>query len=71
METVHPLKAYRRTAQLTQKQLAGMLGVERETVGRWEIGHRKIDVRLVPAVSKTTGISRAVLRPDVFSEAAQ
>lgn len=66
----HPLKQFRRDYQprrLSQKQLADMLGVHRETVARWEAG-RKVDLDFLDAVVKTTGIPAHVLRPDVAAK---
>jgi transcriptional regulator with XRE-family HTH domain len=61
-----PLKAFRksRNPPLSQQQLADLLEVDRVTVARWETG-RRIDDKLVPRISKVTGISRAKLRPDL------
>ena len=61
----HPLTAYRKSAKLTQRELAEHLGVARETIGRWETGKRAIDDELLPRVAKVTGIAKAVLRPDL------
>lgn len=64
MESIHPLKAHRKITGLTQRELAGRLGVTRETLARWETG-RKIEDELVPRVSEKTGIPVAKLRPDL------
>lgn len=64
MERVHPLKAYRSREKLTQGQLAKLLGVERETVGRWETG-RNPDSKLLPRIAARTGIPAKELRPDL------
>lgn len=61
----HPLKSYRIVAKLTQRQLAALLGVERTTIARWEIGARKIDQALLPVITGKTGLSASVLRPDL------
>lgn len=60
----HPLVAFRKERKLTQKALAALLEVARETVARWETG-RKIDDDLLPRVAERTGISRGNLRPDL------
>ena len=65
MANVHPLKAYRASARLTQRQLAKLLGVERETVARWETGARQIGLESIPRIMKQTGISPVQLRPDL------
>jgi transcriptional regulator with XRE-family HTH domain len=76
MEGIHPLKAFRERQDppLSQDDLAGLLGVARETVTRWESGARKIDEKKLPVVAGKTGISPKELRPDLaelLGEAAQ
>lgn len=71
---MHPLKAHRKAFGLTQKALADLLGVERETVARWETGRLNIGTDSLGKVAEATGIPRAVLRPDlaeIMREAAQ
>ena len=67
MESLHPLKRYRdeQVPPLTQDDLAGLLGVSKASVSRWETGARKIDDELLPKVAEVTGISKAELRPDL------
>ena len=67
MRPNHPLKTYRLSHEprLSQQQLADRFAVTRTTVARWETGTRKIDPDLLPKISTETGISRAVLRPDL------
>lgn len=67
MEGIHPLKAFRKsqTPPLSQGQLAGLLGVARETVARWESGVRKIDEQKLPRISEMTNIPVRELRPDL------
>jgi transcriptional regulator with XRE-family HTH domain len=79
MDTVQPLtvlRDFRRNHQprLSQGELADRIGVVRETVARWELGHRKIDEEKLPAVTLVTGIPARDLRPDLaarFVEAAE
>jgi transcriptional regulator with XRE-family HTH domain len=61
----HPLRAFRKTKDMTQRALADELGVARETLARWELGLSKIDPELLPAVSEFTGIPKRDLRPDL------
>ena len=74
MESIHPLRAYRDKAAITQLQLAELLGVRRETIARWETGDRKVDDNLLSGVSEKTGIPKNELRPDLaklMGEAAE
>lgn len=61
----HPLKAYRAAHRLTQGALAHQLGVERETLARWETGVRKPDVDRLASIAALTGIPARELRPDL------
>lgn len=72
MATDHPLKTFRKSQvpPLSQGDLAGQLGVVRETVARWESGIRKIDEVLLPRVAKLTRIPPQELRPDLAERAA-
>lgn len=70
MSAISALTEYRKARGLSQEELAELLGVSRPTVTRWETGARKIDGRLVPAVSEQTGIPVSDLRPDLFPQAA-
>lgn len=57
MDKVHPLRKYRRQEELTQGDLAKRLGVTRETIWRWESGHRFPKRRLWPLIQEVTGIT--------------
>lgn len=70
MNAISALTEYRKTQGLSQEEFAEALGVSRPTVTRWETGARKIDGKLVPAVSLRTGIPVSDLRPDLFPPAA-
>lgn len=59
------LKTRRIELGLSQEALAKKLGVTSVTVSRWETGERKIAPRHIPAVSRETGLSARVLRPDL------
>ena len=67
MESIHPLKAFREKQEppLSQGGLAVLLGVERETVTRWESGARKVSNQKLSDISQRTGIPKRVLRPDL------
>lgn len=59
------LRDFRRGAGLSQRQLAELVGVQRETVARWETGERHIDTEKLTRVATVTGISPRALRPDL------
>jgi transcriptional regulator with XRE-family HTH domain len=61
----HPLTKYREQKNLSQPELARLLGVGRSTVHRWEAATRKIDRDLLPTISEKTGIPAKELRPDL------
>ncbi len=70
MATIQPLtvlRDFRRShrPKLSQGELAEKIGVVRETVARWELGHRKINEENLPAVTLATGIPARELRPDL------
>lgn len=64
MEAANPIKAYRQSEKLTQRELAGRLGVTRETLARWEAG-RAPDRKVLSTITAATGIPAKVLRPDL------
>jgi transcriptional regulator with XRE-family HTH domain len=59
MASTNPFTAYRKQRGMTVAQLAGFLGVARNTVSRWEIGKRKVSRELWGEISAKTGISIA------------
>jgi DNA-binding transcriptional regulator YiaG len=65
MTDTHPLKAFRDREQLSQHDLARLIGVSRPSVTRWENGTRKPDGRQLSLIQKKTGIAPADLRPDL------
>lgn len=74
MNDIHPLVAFRQRRDLTQQQLADLLGVHRVELSRWETGDRRISAGKLPQVVEKTGIAPAELRPDlapVLKSAAQ
>jgi DNA-binding XRE family transcriptional regulator len=69
MSEIHPIKAFResQTPPISQEALGGRIGVTRFTILRWEDGS-PVDVDLLPAVSRETGIPAKVLRPDLAKQ---
>jgi DNA-binding XRE family transcriptional regulator len=65
MESTHPLRDYRTRHGLTQAELAGSLGVRRETLARWETRVSQPDRALLPTIEAKTGIPAKELRPDL------
>lgn len=53
-----------------QAGLARLLGVTPQAVNQWVSGNRPVPSRHVLAIESATGISRHLLRPDVFGGAA-
>lgn len=52
-----------------QAAMARLLGVKPQAVNQWARGRRPIPARHVLAIEAATGVSRHVLRPDVFGRA--
>ena len=67
MDGVHPLAAYRarQVPPLSQRDLARLLNVSRETIWRWETGARMPDPHKIPLITAKTGIPGPQLRPDL------
>jgi transcriptional regulator with XRE-family HTH domain len=61
----HPLTKFREQQNLSQPELAKLLGVGRSTVHRWEAETRKIKLGLLPSITEKTGIPAKELRPDL------
>lgn len=60
MSDGNPIRAYRAKQQLTLDALAKAIGVQRNTIWRWEQG-RVPDPELWPAIIKGTAITRQQL----------
>ncbi|KAF1016212.1 MAG: hypothetical protein GAK31_01701 [Stenotrophomonas maltophilia] len=53
-----------------QAGIARLLGVTPQAVNQWVSGNRPVPPRHVLAIEGATGVSRHLLRPDVFGPAA-
>lgn len=69
METVTPLKNWRLENGLTAEAAASKLNVTLPMWSRWENQKRAIPPQRVLAIEEVTGISRHILRPDIFGPA--
>ncbi len=67
MTEPHPLTAWRQhhTPPLSIRQAAKKLRVSAASMSRWERRKQQVADRLVPQVSKRTGIPARELRPDL------
>lgn len=63
----HALSQFRKDRNLTVDEAAAMLGVNRATMLRWEVGDPEIPVKRLEDVERITGIPRQQLRPDLFA----
>jgi DNA-binding transcriptional regulator YdaS (Cro superfamily) len=59
-----PIAEFRRAEGLTLEALGQRLSVDKSTVMRWET--RRVPADRVLDVERVTGISRQLLRPDLF-----
>lgn len=59
------LQRFREARNLSQQQLAELVGVDRVSVARWETGTRKVATRILWRVAAVTGIRPEILRPDL------
>lgn len=64
-----PIAAYRETNELTQIQLAEILGVSQSFLANVERGSRPITPKRAIQWEAKLGIHRAVLCPDIFGPA--
>lgn len=73
METKHhPLAEARiRKGDLTQEQVAEMVGASKWTINRIECGKRQPSISLAKKLSAALEIPVSALRPDIFAEAAE
>lgn len=68
--TEHPLKTYRKNRQMTQGELASVLGISDAMVTHIENGRRPITPAKAVAWAPILGISREALCPEIFGEKA-
>lgn len=64
------MKAYREQAGLSQEELAEKLGVSRQMVGFIETGERSVTPQKALEWEKLIPLSKEVLCPDIFGQAA-
>ena len=60
------LSEYRKNRNLTQLELAEILGIDQSMISFLENGRRRLDPTKVKQVSLLTGIPKHELRPDLF-----
>jgi DNA-binding transcriptional regulator YdaS (Cro superfamily) len=65
----NPLVVYRREHEVSQRELAKQFGVLAPAICKWE--QRRVPADRVLDVERVTGISRHVLRPDIFGASGQ
>jgi transcriptional regulator with XRE-family HTH domain len=61
-----PLARYRDAAGQTLEELGTAFGVDKSTMLRWEKG--RVPVDRLRDVERVTGLSRRVLRPDIYED---
>lgn len=61
----------RKQQDITQVQLAELIGVTQQTVNSYETGRRRIPVSLLPAIAKRLGVAVEVLLTDDTKTAAK
>lgn len=65
----NPLRAYRKTHNLSRKDVADRLGLTPGMIGHIEVGRRGISAERAIQIEKELGIPRILLRPDLFRAA--
>ena len=61
-----PLINFRKAHEGKAGDLAAKFGVDRRTLWRWETGKTPVPIDKLDIIEAETGISRELLRPDVF-----
>lgn len=68
---IQDLKAWRLEAALSVDGAAKAVGVTEAMWSRWENGRRKVPAERVLEIERLTGVSRHLIRPDVFGPAPE
>jgi transcriptional regulator with XRE-family HTH domain len=65
---MNPLREFRVREQLSQEDLAALLGVSQSAITHYECGRRKISAELAIEFERRTGarLRREIMRPDLF-----
>lgn len=71
MSTQTAFSDFRKNSGKTLDAVAEMFNVDRKTILRWERGEPPVPIKRVAEIASVTGISREMLRPDVYAEAAE
>lgn len=61
-----PLIQFRKSSDESAEALASRFGVDRRTLWRWETGKTPVPTDKLALIERETGISRRLLRPDLF-----
>lgn len=69
MKTDHPLKTFRVERQMTQGQLAAILGVSDATITHIENGRRPVTPKNAIEWEAKIGVGRDLLCPEIFGPA--
>jgi len=68
MNSEHPLRSYRKSKDLTQEQLASLLGVSYATINHIENLRRRITPERALCWEKKLGLPKEQLCPEVFAQ---
>lgn len=66
---MHPIREYRlkQPIPLRQIDIANKIGVTAVQISRYENGKKRVPAEKAVAIEKEFGISRELLRPDIFA----
>jgi transcriptional regulator with XRE-family HTH domain len=68
---INPVRSYRLRTGMKVRQLAKRWGTSLATLSRIENGAQRIPEKLLPIVSRDTGVGVAELRPDLVRRSEQ